>query len=65
MQIVSVVCMSYYMRQNTREKSNNITILDVKLWVKLSRANFSEEVARGLDEGMVLCEKRLEDARRY
>jgi hypothetical protein len=46
---------------------NNFWLLQLRcpLWVKLSRANFLEEMAWGLDEGMVLCEKRLEDTRRY
>jgi hypothetical protein len=69
MQKVSAICTSYYMRRNPGAKSNIITILAVigrcSLWVKLSRADFSEEMARRLDEGMVLCEKRFEGTRRY
>jgi hypothetical protein len=32
-------------------------LYETKPWVKLSRANLSKEVARGLDDGMVLCEE--------
>jgi site-specific recombinase len=49
------------MRRNPRVKSNIITILAVIASVlalgQLSHANFSEEMARRLDERMVLCEK--------
>jgi hypothetical protein len=57
------------MRRNPGVKSNIITILAVIASVlalgQLSRADFSEEMARGLDEGMVLCEKRFEGTRIY
>jgi hypothetical protein len=33
--------------------------LRCSLWIKLSCANLSEEMARGMDEGMVLCKNDL------
>jgi hypothetical protein len=61
MQNVSAVCTNCYMKRNPGAKSNTITILAViaslLVWVKLPRADFSEEMAQRLDEGMVLCEK--------
>jgi hypothetical protein len=57
------------MRRSPGVRSNIITILVVTASApalgQAVRANFSEEMARGMDEGMVLCEKRFEGSRRY
>jgi hypothetical protein len=69
MQKVSAICTSYYMRRNPGAKSNIITILaDIASVPALGQAvpcDISEEMARRLDEGMVLCKKRFEGTRRY
>jgi hypothetical protein len=53
--------MSYCMRQNPGVKSSITTILAATAsapgLVKLPRANLSKEVARRLDDGMVLREE--------
>jgi hypothetical protein len=58
------------MRRNPRVKSNIITILAVIASVLdpgqvVPYRPFSKEMARRLDEGMVLCEKRFEGTRGY
>jgi hypothetical protein len=68
MQKVSAICMNCYMRQNPRAKSNIITILAaIASSLALARVvpcQPSGKDGLGLDEGMVLREKRFKGTRR-
>jgi hypothetical protein len=57
------------MRRNPRVRNNIITIsvaiASLLALAQLPSANVSEEMARGLDGRVVLCEKRFEGERRH
>jgi hypothetical protein len=60
-QNVFAACTSFHMRRSPGVKNSIITTLvaiaSFSLWLKLPSTKFSEEMARRLDERMVLCEK--------